>query len=331
MTEFYVVGGRQKPGVGPQVEEWHHYGAGVIVAVDSQSGTMRRCVEYISPADVCAAADDPSILFKTGTLADQRLYVPTQTEVLIYTLPSFELTGYVTLPSFNDVHHVRPGPDGTLFIANTGLDMVLEISLQGTVLREWTTTGERLWSRFSRDVDYRKVLTTKPHRSHPNHVSFFGGDIWATRCDQHDLLCLSSDTAPIPISDRLIHDGLVYGNDIYFTAVNGQVIVLDAVTRQVSRRFDLNVIAGRDTPLGWCRGIEVLDDDLVVVGFSRLRPTKWKENVLWAKKRLGGSGTGLLPTRLALFDLRRGKLCWEIDLEPAGMNVIFSIHRVPSA
>jgi len=60
-----------------------------------------------------------------------------------------------------------------------------------------------------------------------------------------------------------------------------------------------------------------------------LRPTKWKQNVQWVKHRLGGDGMGLQPTRLGMFDLRREKLCWEVDLEPAGMNVVFSVHKVP--
>jgi hypothetical protein len=257
------------------------------------------------------------------------MYVPTQTELLIYDVPSFECQAYVSLPCFNDVHHVCPGPAGTLFVANTGLDMVLEVTHGGEVRREWSVVGEPLWTRFSRDVDYRKVVTTKPHKSHPNHVFFLDGEVWVTRCDQHDALCLTREQDPIPIGDTSIHDGLVRGDRVYFTQVSGHVIVVDGATKRVCRRFDLNAIAGGRTPLGWCRGIEVLDGDLVVVGFSRLRPTKWKENVQWVKHRLGGHGIGPLPTRIAMFDLKEKQLCWEVDLESAGMNVVFSIHRAP--
>jgi hypothetical protein len=331
MTLLYVLGGRQKAGVRPDSkEEWHHYAAGLIVSVDSDTGAVRPEVEYHSPPDACAD-DDPSIVFKTGTLVGSRLYAPTQTEILVYEVPSFRRCGYVSLPCFNDVHHARPGPAGTLFVANTGLDMVVEVALDGTVRGEWSAIGEALWTRFSREVDYRKVVTTKPHRSHPNHVCFLDGEPWVTRCDQHDVWCLTREQPPIPIADKYIHDGLVRGDSVYFTAVNGQVVVVDAGSKTVRRRFDLNAIAGGGTPLGWCRGIEVLDDDHVVVGFSRLRPTKWKENVQWVKHRLGGDGTGLRPTRIALFDLRHEKICWDVDLEPAGMNVVFSIHAAAQA
>lgn len=334
MTRFYVVGGRQKLGSDAySTEEWHHYGAGLIASVDTATGELEAVAEYVSPPEACAAVDDPSILFKTATLSGSRFYVPTQTEVLVFDVPSFRRLEYISLPAFNDVHHVTPGPNGTLFVANTGLDMVMELESDGTVLREWSTAGEELWTRFSPDVDYRKVVTTKPHKSHPNHVCFIDGEAWVSRCDSRDLFCLTRERAPIAIADRWIHDGLVRGDSVYFTAVNGQVIVVDRPTMTVRRTVDLNRIVGRegDAPLGWCRGIEVIDEDRVAVGFSRLRPTKWKEKVKWVKHKLGGNDVGLLPTRLAIFNLRTEQLEQEISLEPVGMNVVFSIHRQSEA
>ena len=328
MTLLYAVGGRQKAGVSHKVREFHHYGSAVIVSVDTDSGRLEDVHEYVSPPEACAADEDPSITFKTATLEDGRLYVPTQTEVLVYDLPSFTRRAYLSLPCMNDVHHVRPAPDGSLFVANTGLDSVLQLAMDGTVLREWNVLGEDPWARFSRDVDYRKVLSTKPHRAHPNHVFFLDGEVWVTRCNQKDVVCLTRNETPIPIGEHYIHDGIRHGDRLYFTGVTGEVIVVDANAKSVLRRYDLPAIVGGDLPLGWCRGIEVLDEDHVVVGFSRLRPTKWNENVRWVKHALGGAGTDLLPTRLALFDLARERLVWDIDLEPAGMNVVFSVHRV---
>jgi hypothetical protein len=330
MTSLYVIGGRQKRGVDiARTDEWHHYSAGIIVSVDLETGSVRSCVEHISPPDACASAQDPSILFKAGTLVGNRLYVPTQTELLIYTLPSFTRVGYRSLPCFNDVHHVCPGPDDSLLVANTGLDMVVEVTRDGVVRREWSVIGETLWTRFSRDVDYRKVVTTKPHRSHPNHVFLLGDDIWVTRCDQHDALCLTREQPVIHLGDRPVHDGLVRNERIHFTMVSGHVVIVDAATKCVSGRHDLNAIYGATKSLGWARGLEVLDDDHIVVGFSRLRPTKWKQNIQWVKNQLGGEASDVFPTRIAMFDIRRGRLCWEVDLERAGMNAVFSIHRAP--
>lgn len=331
MSVLYAVGGTQKPGVTRDTDEWHHYAAGLIVSIDIDTGRLESQVEYISPPEVCASSEDPSIVFKSATLVDDRLYVPTQTEVMVYELPSFQRLRYVSLPCFNDVHHVRPSPqtDVSLLVANTGLDMVVEVGPDDEVQREWSVIDEDPWDRFSRDVDYRKVLTTKPHRSHPNHVFTVDGEIWATRCDQRDIICLSRERHPIPVGDRPIHDGLVRGESVYFTVVNGEVVEVGWKERRVVRRFRLKEMVGQQVPLGWCRGLEFVDDDHVVVAFSRLRPTQWKENLRWVRRRLGGGGYGLMPTSLVMIDLRRRKLCWEIDLEPTGMNAVFSVHRAP--
>src|SRR6185295_1559490 len=114
---------------------------------------------------------------------------------------------------------------------------------------------------------------------------------------------------------------------VHFTMVNGHVVVVDIATLRVSCRYDLNTMYDGSRSLGWARGLEVIDDDHIVVGFSRLRPTKWKQNIQWVKTRLGGEARDVFPTRIAMFDVRRGRLCWEVDLEQAGMNAVFSIHR----
>src|SRR6185503_9708741 len=63
MSRFYVVGGRQKPGVTAKTNEWHHYSAGIIVSVDPE-GSIHTCVEHVTPPEACASAHNPSILFK---------------------------------------------------------------------------------------------------------------------------------------------------------------------------------------------------------------------------------------------------------------------------
>jgi hypothetical protein len=253
----------------------------------------------------------------------------------VYSLPEFDRVRYVSLPCFNDVHHVFPGPDHTLFVANTGLDAVVEVGADDAFSNMWNVLEEDPWERFSPDVDYRKVPSTKPHKSHPNHVTYFDGDLWVTRSGQQDLFRLTGGSRSAAVIDpsvettfQAIHDGFLQGDRIYFTAVRGFVIVLDAESLQVVGRYDLSKIVGDGPPLGWCRGVEVVDEDRVVVGFSRLRPTRWGENVRWVKHRLGGEGYGLRPTRIAMFNLRDETVEWEIDMEPAGLNAIFSVHSV---
>lgn len=73
--------------------------------------------------------------------------------------------------------------------------------------------------------------------------------------------------------------------------------------------------------------LAMLDERYAVVGFSRLRPTKLRENLRWIKHRFGARATpGNLPARIVLFDLEREAIEWEFNIENHGMNAVFSIH-----
>lgn len=77
-------------------------------------------------------------------------------------------------------------------MVNTGLDMVVRVTPEGRVLEEWDVLLEPAWQRFSRDIDYRKIVSTKPHRSHPNFVFELGDEVWVTRFEQRDAICLTA-------------------------------------------------------------------------------------------------------------------------------------------
>jgi hypothetical protein len=285
--------------------------------VDAHTGVCQSVIEYESPANV--ASHKRESLFKTGAVERDRLYLCTQTEVMIYGLPSLELVQYISLPCFNDLHHVCPMPDGNLLVANTGLDMVLLMTTSGSVLREWSVQGGNAWTQFSKDIDYRCV-DTKPHAAHPNHVFCIGDEIWATRFHRKDAVCVTRPGRRIAIDVGLPHDGVLHDGMIFFTTVNGNVVIANPVTLQVEDIIDLNSIYGAEVQLGWCRGI-VMDDGDVWIGFSRLRSTRFRENVKWA---IQGFKT-ILPTRIARFDLGKRECLAEIDLERHGMNAVYGI------
>jgi len=303
------------------MEEWQSSKKGLVIQLDPDQKRSRRCLEYVSPPEVCAE-DSPAILFKSASLHGNRLYTCTSTEVLIYELPTFRLVSYVSLPCFNDVHHVCPSKQGTLLIAVTGLDMVVEITPEGKVLREWNVLGEDPWDRFSRAIDYRQVATTKPHRSHPNHVFQLGNEIWVTRFRQRDAICL---TAPgrIDIGVQSPHDGYLFGHSIYFTTVDGHVVLASQSTLEVEKIFDLNEMGNSSQQvLGWCRGLLPLDERRIWVGFTRVRPTKFRENLAWIKN---GYSHRHKPSHIALYDLECKACLKEIPLEPHGIGIVFSL------
>jgi hypothetical protein len=321
LSQLYVVGGQQRHARTMRENEpgWYKYQRGLILNVDASSGAVTRQAGYVSPPDVCAD-EDPAVLFKSGTLEDDRIYVCTQTEILIYTVPDFRLESYVSLPCFNDVHHVRRSRDGHLLVANSGLDMVLEMTHAGEVLREWHTLGDDPWSIFSREVDYRRVASTKPHRSHPNQVFYIGDEIWVTRFEQRDAICLTDPSKRIAIDLELVHDGFVHNGFVYFTTVNGCVVIVDTKSLAVEEIVDLNSLNQEEAHLGWCRGI-LVEGDLAWVGFTRLRLTKFRQNLSWVR---WGFKTHL-PTRVACFDLANKRFIREIDLQAHGLDAVFSI------
>jgi hypothetical protein len=323
MGKLYVTGGRQRTRFLKTEEEWNLYERALILRIDVETNHSEVCVDYQSPPDACASNGPPSFLFKTGTLQGNILYVCTSTEVLIYEVPAFKRIGYISLPCFNDLHHVCPTDGGNLLVANTGLDMVVEFTHEGKVLREWNALGGDPWERFSREIDYRRVATTKPHKSHPNHVFGIGGDIWVTRGFQGDALCLTQPNRRIAVASVGIHDGHLFNGRVYFTSVDGTIVVADPESLQKVEVIDLKTIGNEgEALLGWCRGLFIEDANQMWVGFTRTRKTKFKENINWIKHVFHETQK---PTHIALYDISARKLLHEIDLEKYGVNVIFSI------
>lgn len=326
VRELYVVGGQQRSlrPIRAHFGDWYEYQKGVVLRVDTESGRVEQVHEYITPPDACPP-EDPAILFKSGTLVDDRLYLTTQTEVLVYRVPEFRLETWLSLPSFNDVHHARPTPDGNLLVAITGLDMAVEITHDGDTVREWNThdLSRSPWGeRFSPETDYRRIPSTKPHLSHPNHVFFIGDEPWATRFQQKDAISLVDPSRRIDIGVERLHDGVVYGDQVWFTAVNGKVAIADTRTLEVVEVIDLMAMHDKDLLLGWTRGL-LLDGDRLWVGFSRMRATKFRDNVAWVKNGF----RRWLGTHVACYDLRERRCIAQIDTEEAGLNAVFGVFE----
>ncbi len=320
-----MTGGSQRPEAKAHIE-WFSYGEAAILACDER-GTVEQCARYQTPDAIRPEDPRANIVFKAGSLHGDRLVVSTQTEILTYTVPDFRQVGYATHPWLNDVHHVTLNAAGNYLVADTGLDLVLELSPKGELIREWRALPEEdPWERFDRAVDYRRVVTTKPHHSHPNYVFEYKGELWVSRFVQRDAVCLTDPAKRLEIGLEKVHDGNVVGDRVWFTTVDGHVAVADLAECRVLAVHDLNAMTDTDKTLGWCRGLEVLDGERVIVGFSRIRPSKFKENVRWVRFKAGvRPDAGSLPTRIACYDLAAGRVEWSVDLEKHGLNAVFSI------
>lgn len=327
MSRLYLLGARQRKLLLKREEEWNLYEAALILELDTESKAVRTCVEYTSPDEV-RAHEHSSCIFKSGTLVGDILYACTSTEVLVFRVPGFERIHYISLPCFNDLHHVAPTSDGALAAAVTGLDMVVKFDFQGRVLAEWSALQEPVWSRFSKATDYRKVESTKPHRSHPNFVFELEGDLWVTRFRQRDALCLTDSGKRIDLATERPHDGVLFGGNIYFTSVDGTLTIVDRRTLHIHRTIDLKQIDGQKSLLGWCRGLLPQDDSRVWVGFTQIRKTQFHENILWVRN-VFRDGMEEKPSHITLYDIDNRRCLDEFNLEAHGMNIIFGIFSVP--
>jgi hypothetical protein len=331
MSFLYLLGGRQRKQLFKLEEEQRLYEAALILRLDTATETVTTEMEYVTPPEARASAESSNV-FKSATLIGNKFYTCTSTEVLIFEVPGFRRIGYVSLPCFNDLHHVTLSHDGHLLVTNTGLDMVVKCTTDGQVLALWNVQGKDPWWRFSPDVDYRKVESTKPHDAHPNGVFQLGNEIWVTRLSHKDAICLTTPGKRINIEVQRPHDGLVCGDRIYFTTVEGRVVVANRDTLTVDRIVDLSEIHRvrdqEEVLLGWCRGILPVDENKTWVGFTRVRKTKFTENVLWIKH--GFKDKSSRPAHIALYDIAAGTCLQEIEIERFGMNVIFGIYPAES-
>lgn len=334
VSHLIVVGGEQrKDAVGR--DEWQAYQAARVVLVELRTGLISPILRYSGNPNRLPE-QDASVVFKAATMTRQHLYACTTTELLIIDLKQWQIGQIVSHPWLNDVHHVVPTSSGTLLVVNTGLDQVLELGREGELLREWNVGPTPTWNRFDRETDYRRVLTTKPHEAHPNFLFHRDGCWWVTRFLQRDACCLKdpsqtislcvlADAASEEAHQAGPHDGVWERDAHWFTTVDGHVLKwsLNEATPCVTR---LMRDSGDDSLLGWCRGIAPISEETAWVGFSRLRPTKFRSHVSWIKhgfRKVGQHATA--PTRVAEHRLSDGKMLREIDLEPAGIAAVFSV------
>jgi len=323
VAQYFITGGRQRPARLRTRDEWNAYEAAVLIHLDTETGEARSVLEYTSPPNRRPAAS-PSFVFKAGAWDGDELLLCTQTEVVIVDPASRTVKRTVSHPWLNDVHHVER-IDGRLHVVSTGLDAVVVFDENDQdIVEVLNAVDVDTWSRFDRGSDYRLVPTTKPHQAHPNYIYRHAGARWISRFEQRDTLRLDGSRASLRLADDPVHDGVPVGDDVWFTVVSGQVVVARPDRGEIRARYDLNAMEpGPARPLGWCRGIRV-EPDRTLLCFSRLRPTKLKQNLAWLRKPLGKQPEPH-PTRVCAYDLPAGRKLQTWTLEGVGISSIFSI------
>ena len=303
---------------------WHQFETAVLLRMREDGEVLQR-LEYQGGA--IEREVGLSRCFKAGSVIGDRAYACTNTEVLAVDLRRFAIVEHHTHRLFNDLHHVNRIAD-RFFVASTGIDSVLELDASFELVKRYAIANDEVLERYGHEADYRRVTNTKPHAAHPNYVEAWGGEIWVSNFGNRRVESLTSDRT-YELSEFRIHDGVPAFGRIWFTSVNGRAITIDPET-STQTVFDLVAMSPPSSRLcGWCRGIAAISEDEVLVGFTKLRETKARENLKWIGNNLFGQSFVLgQPTRIARYDLARGRETWRVELEKLGMDAVFSIHIV---
>ncbi len=315
MSGLWVVGGRQGRPAG--VADRDHsplYRDGVLARVDAASGEVVVVGAWRSSPEACGGAADRLGHALKGLARDGDRWLLVGERELLWVDDDGRLTDRFTHPWFNDLHDARR-VDGALWIACSGLDCVLEVRGDDVL-----SHGVGASSSFDRGVDWRTV-STRPHAIHPNHLFEHDGSVWVTRFQLGDACRVIGEGHLEVPADRL-HDGLPLEGRVWFTAVDGRLIGLGGPPTVTPIRE-----AGTE-PLGWCRGL-AWHDDHWWVGMTRIRATRWRQNLAWLRGALRGTQeASKRPTRL-LVVCRDGTVARTISLEPHGIDAIFAVVPGP--
>lgn len=321
--KLFITGGKARKS-NNIARDWSSFRAGVAILYDTEKKKVELEFDYVTPLD-SKPSEASSVLFKACSKVGEVVYICSKTEYIKYNFDKKCIEKTVSHPLMNDVHHVAAFED-RVYVVSTGLDSVL---IFDRITDEYVGCeylgGGSIEDKFDLACDYRKVESLKPHECHPNYVFSFNGDIYVTRFMQKDCINLVTRQTT-PISDSFIHDGVDFDGSLYFTSVDGRFYrtILDGKVEE----FDLRKGYESNDPLGWCRAILPVGDGRVLVGFSVLRNTKFKENIKWAYSKISSRSYTSMRTRLVLYDMKTSLVEDEIMLDELGMDAVFGVLSV---
>ena len=312
-----------------KLKEGFRYDGAVIHVIDWKRKRVIKEITYKSPPEHLGRG--MSMQFKGASIYNgEKYYVVTNTEVLCYDICGWKLVDVYSQRDFNDLHSVLRVKD-KIYVCNTGLEIVQVFSSDWMLLDEINLCSVPTWDRFDRFKDYRRVPTTKPHEVHVNHLFVLGGHVFATRGQKQDVVDLLDMSTKIQLSKEqdhkniiLCHDGLVKGDRIFFTQVDGRILEVERGNLNNVSVLDLNSLNSTRKKLGWVRGLEVVDD-FAFVGTSKMRGSRFKEYTEWAVK---GSRKAM-PSSIIQVDLRRKRIVDYYELERYKGHAIYTILQHP--
>jgi hypothetical protein len=301
----------------------------VLGILDAETGEILHRHEYETPPEL-RARPWHKVQFTGFNLADDGgIYACSHTEIVRFDdWPPSEPAGRITLPGFNDLHHCIPW-DGGLAVANTGLETVDHVSLDGDLLHRWDLLDGRPGSRrIDPDCDYRRIPDTKPHHLHANHLWVRNGELWVTQLRGPGVERVTGGRRRITFEAGKPHDGRYIGGRLVFTTVNGRVVLVDPDSLETLAAHDLTAMTPGAKILGWCRGIceDPRNPNRYFVAFSSLRSSLWRDYGFRIKY-----GHQRIPSRIVLYDVERGEVVKSFLMTESHSLVLFQLVALPES
>jgi len=317
---------------GYELGEGKYYGKAILLSLNLNSGDVEEVLS-VATGNKNTPEEYPNLEFTVGDIEDGKLWLSTDTEIRLYKYPELELLKTFSYPCFHNIHSIAVRGE-QLYATSTGLDMVVVLDKNtGEIIEQINAEYKPVWHRFSADIDYRKLYSTRPHDCHPNYIFWVDNQPWVTRCTQEDAVCLNDQSKRIDISGPekaiSVHDGVVNGDKVYFTSVDGCIVIADINSLETIETIELYNIKGYGGIRGWCRGLYI-KDDLFYIGFSRLRKTRAKGKLAWLS-RFSSHLTPSKQSSILVFDIKKRLIIRDYPIPEEAIDAVYSILPEPDA
>ena len=203
----------------------------------------------------------------------------------------FSLKRIITNHMMNDMHGIWVDEKYIITIL-TGKDTIVLTNFNGQIINHFTISNDLTVFKDTNleNIDWR--FLSKQFRGatgiwHFNYVQRFGDEIWLTARNLGAFIVVNIKTSKAYIRTInqktvvLLHDGLRYNNEYYFTSIDGKIIIASESKNSkfnprekfdglenFSRDLVSQLIRLEDTEFGkqpnWCRGIACYKDEIYI-------------------------------------------------------------------
>lgn len=326
-----------------------------LVEVDLDRGRHETRLSFIPPEPFRLPEKGFTGAMWSGAAASSTLFVCGSNAVFLVEPNGFDVVDVWHQPCMNDLHHVAVTRE-RVYVVNTGLEAIDVFSREGLFLGShalhpgWISAQRQGGSSPSRhdwpalrNAHWPPTLDQVRHDEprgdyytpqisaasmpfsrrklrdyvHPNHVAVLESQILVTRFLDRAVEDIVEFTPVIEALPGLPHDGFVHDDQFWLTCVNGLIVAHSIERGRVTAREVARIDAFASGHAGWCRGLFVTRDHLVV-GLTEIRRMP---QYRWADRPIESTETSIL-----LLHKRTGKLEQRVPLNEGKRHTkIFSV------